>query len=195
MKTLKNLTKEKAKKKGGRAGRSVNLTERGGARGRGGGADGRTRRRRGGGEATMATAGGGARARTAGRGRRGRGRTDAAALMGAARTGTAWTACGDGGERRARTVANGGGGDGFFRQHLPCIFSPPRASMCSGEEKGAAYRGSVIGPGLWLRPGPMTHCSRVETRPGTYEAQSKRRFPLLARKASLVPGNALARDQ
>ena len=38
---------------------------------------------------------------------------------------------GDGEERR-----RSGGGDGKFGQSLPCICSPPRASMCSGEEKG-----------------------------------------------------------
>ena len=83
--------------------------------------------------------------------------------------GTAWMACGDGGEWRARTVANGGGGDGFFRQHLPCILLSSALSMCSGEEKGRALIGEVssvpgfgcardlclIVPGSKQGPGPM----------------------------------------
>ena len=55
-------------------------------------------------------------------------------------------------------------------QHLPSVKSSARDVF--GKGRGPrGYRGRVIGPGESHGPGPLTHCSRATTRPGTYEAQ------------------------
>ena len=78
-----------------------------------------------------------------------------------------------GGARRRRGTAatSSDGGDGKFGQHLPCVMAPPRASTCSGRRRAEQlYCSSVIGPGPWQRPGPMTHRSRAVATPGNNEA-------------------------
>ena len=53
-------------------------------------------------------------------------------------------------------------------QHLPSVKSSARDVF--GKGRGPrGHRGRVIGLGESHGPGPLTHCSRATTRPGTYE--------------------------